>query len=66
MELLQARARAAVSLRGRVKILLSGVFANRDHLRMALRREPRMMDYVTELSGRFAEVLSLIMARLKK
>ena len=55
-----------VSLRGRAKVLLSGVFANRDHLRMALQREPRLMDYVTELSGRFAEVWSMVTARLKK
>jgi hypothetical protein len=66
MELLRARARAAVSLRGRANVLLSGVFANRDHLRMALQREPRLLDYLTELSGRFAEVWSLMMARIKK
>lgn len=66
IELLQARVRAAVSLRARAKVLLSGIFANRDHLRMALQREPRMTDYVNELSGRFAEVWSLFTARLKK
>lgn len=66
MELLQARARAEPSLRGRAKVLLSSIFANRDHLRMALQREPRLMDYVKELSGRAAEAWSMIKSQVKK
>lgn len=66
MQLLQARARAARSLRGRAKILLSSVTANRDHLRMALQREPGLMDYAKELSGRFVELRLMITSRPKE
>lgn len=65
-ELLQARARAADSFWGRTRVLLSGVFANRDHLRMTLKREPRPMDYLKEILGRFVEVWRLLTARLSK
>lgn len=66
MELLAARARAAPSLRSRTTLLLSAAFTNRDHLRMSLQREPRLMDYVKELRGRIMALGSVFKVRRRK
>jgi hypothetical protein len=60
MQLLRARARAARTVPGRLRIIVGGLLPNRDHLRMALQREPKLGDYVTEMQGRFREGWLLI------
>ncbi|MET3708938.1 hypothetical protein ABIB17_003588 [Arthrobacter sp. UYEF6] len=66
MELLQARVRAAASVPGKIRVLTSALLPNRDHLRMALQREPRFADYMSEMSGRVEDVGSGIVTALRK
>lgn len=60
IELLRARARAANSFPRRLGVVMSGLLPNRDHLRMSLRREPNVWDFIQEMSGRVGEVCQAI------
>jgi hypothetical protein len=65
IELLQARARAARSFSSRLKVLMSGLLPNRDHLRMALQREPKAWDYFLEVCGRVGEGATTLIGLLE-
>lgn len=65
IELLSARLRAARSVSARLEVVLSGLLPNRDHLRMALRREPEARDYGKELWGRVGEVCAMVRSLLR-
>lgn len=60
LELLRARARAAQSIPARLRLYGTAAMPNRDHLRLALRREPRLPDYAKELWGRLREMGQLL------
>ena len=51
-ELLLARLRAARGPRAKLRLLAGAAVPNRDHLRMALGREPRMRDYIGDVGTR--------------
>lgn len=66
MELLIARARAAKTISARIAVVASALHPNHDHLRMALHREPKLQDYLRDLSDRIGDTLSgMWMARKK-
>jgi hypothetical protein len=58
LELLLARARAANTISSRIVVVASALQPNRDHLRMTLHREPKLLDYLRDLSERVRELWS--------
>lgn len=62
-ELFHARWRAALSLSERWALIRTSLFVNRDHLRMKLRTDPKLRDYLEELLARFSEASKAIFSR---
>lgn len=63
LELFRARWRASRRASERWELVRSLLTVNRDHLRMKLLHEPRLADYVRELSARAREVARELWAR---
>lgn len=55
LQLLRARSRATGSVAGSIGVYASGLFPNRDHLRMALQRDPQFADFVKDIWERTGE-----------